>query len=209
MTNLSDDYHIWYEKTKVWKRTKWFGVPMWKLPFDAFIIQDIITEIQPDYIIETGTGYGGSAMFYASICELLGKGKVISIDIEIKSELKREFKFEERIELMFGGSTNPLLFDQVKEKTEGKKNIVLLDSWHSYDHVLEEMRLYSQLVPVGSYMIVEDTHVSGHPVEWGYGDGPYEAVKSFMKETSDFAIEKKREVYRFSFNPDGYLRRIK
>lgn len=209
MTNLSDDYHIWYETTQVWKRTKWFGVPMWKLPFDAFIIQDIITEIQPDYIIETGTGYGGSAMFYASICELLGKGKVISIDIEIKSELKREFKFEERIELMFGGSTNPLLFDQVKEKTEGKKNIVLLDSWHSYDHVLEEMRLYSQLVPVGSYMIVEDTHVSGHPVEWGYGDGPYEAVKSFMKETSDFAIEKKREVYRFSFNPDGYLRRIK
>jgi cephalosporin hydroxylase len=209
MGNLSDDYHQWYEAVKVWKRTKWFGTPMWKLPFDAFIIQDIITEIEPDYIIETGTGHGGSAMFYASLCELMGKGKVITVDIEVKVEFPRKYKFEDRLIPIFGGSTNPLVFDKIKEKAEGKRNIVLLDSWHSYDHVLEEMKMYSDLVPVGSYMIVEDTHVSGHPVEWDYGKGPYEAVEKFMKMKSGFEIDKGREVYRFSFNPNGYLRRKK
>ncbi len=79
-----DEYHILYEKSKIWDKNSWFGVPCWKLPFDAFVIQELIVRLRPEFIIETGTGCGGSAMFYASICELLGEGKVITVDIESK-----------------------------------------------------------------------------------------------------------------------------
>lgn len=207
-----DEFHKFYEKQKLWQNTKWLGVPCWKLPFDAFIIQDIIYETKPDYIIETGTAYGGSALFYASLCELIGHGKVLTIDIELKhdhylTQAKKEIK--ERIQFLGGSSINEHVVKEVCRLTKDSQNMVILDSWHSYDHVRKELDLYAPFVSVGSYMIVEDTHVSGHPVPWEWGKGPFEAVEDFLKTNDNFEIDYDREVYFMSFNVGGYLKKIK
>lgn len=211
MRRAVDEYHIHYEQSRIWEKTKWFGVPCWKLPFDAFIIQEIIHELRPEYIIETGTGKGGSAVFYASICELLGEGKIITVDIDAKVDHNKIQKYEwtDRIKFMHGGSTNKLIFEKIWEKCKGKRNLVILDSDHSYEYVRQEMSMYSTLVPVDSFMIVEDTHVSGHPVPWKWGKGPYEAVDDFLKVNPNWLAEFWCEKYIMTFNPKGYIRRTK
>lgn len=212
MQSAVDAYHKFYERHKLWQNTKWLGVPCWKLPFDAFIIQDIIYEVRPDYIIETGTAYGGSALFYASLCELMEHGSVLTIDIEFKhdhilSDVKQSVK--DRITYIGGSSINEIVVKRINNICDGTKNLVILDSWHSYNHVRKELELYSPIIAVGSYLIVEDTHVSGHPVEWEWGKGPFEAVEDFLKENDNFVIDHDREVYLMSFNPGGYLLRTK
>ena len=205
-----DEFHIMYEKNRLWRDTKWLGVPCWKLPFDAFIIQEIIWNIKPDYVIETGTLYGGAAVFFASILEIIGKGQVITCDIELKFDRNKiPKKLDKRIVYICGSSTNPLTFEKIERKAKGKKNVVILDSDHSFDHVRQEMSMYSTLVPVDSYMIVEDTHVSGHPVPWEWGDGPYEAVEDFLKLHPEWEADYWCEKYLMTFNPKGYLRRVK
>lgn len=206
-----DEFHIHYEKSRIWEKTSWLGVPCWKLPFDAFILQEMIYEVRPEYIIETGTAYGGSALFFASICELLGEGKVITCDIQSKVDQKDigQFHWADRIEFIHGGSLNQIVRANIKERCEGKRNLVILDSYHSYAHVKAEIAWYSKLVPVGSYLIVEDTHVSGHPVPWEHGKGPYEAVEDFLSEHEDWRAEYWAEKYIMTFNPMGYLKRIK
>lgn len=206
-----DEFHIFYEQSRIWEKTSWLGVPCWKLPFDAFILQEIIHEVRPEYIIETGTAHGGSAVFFASICELLGEGKVITVDVEAKvdHDLIGKFEWTDRIiSFMHGSSTNPMIVKSIFEACEGRRNLVILDSYHSYEHVREEMKLYYPLVSVGSYLIVEDTHVSGHPVPWEHGKGPYEAVDNFLSKHPNWNAEYWCEKYMMTFNPKGYLKRI-
>lgn len=205
-----DEFHIHYEQSRLWEKTSWLGVPCWKLPFDAFILQEIIHNIRPEYIIETGTAMGGSAVFFASICELLGEGKVITCDVEAKvdHDLINQYHWADRIEFLHGSSLNQLIIAQIKEKCEGKRNMVILDSYHSYEHVRQEMKIYYPLVSVGSYLIVEDTHVSGHPVPWEHGKGPYEAAENFLNKHPNWIAEYWAEKYIMTFNPNGYLRRI-
>ena len=209
MRRAVDEFHIHYETSRIWEKTKWLGVPCWKLPFDAFVIQEIIWEVQPDYIIETGTGKGGSAVFYATILEILGKGQVLTCDIEDKVDWKKvPKKLRPRVNDFVSDSMT--FFDTVQGIVKGKKNIVILDSDHSCDYVRLEMSKYSTLVPVGSYMIIEDTHVNGHPVPWKWGEGPYEAVDDFLKVNGDYwEADYWCEKYIMTFNPKGYLRRIK
>jgi len=214
MTTAIDDYHILYEKAKIWEKNSWLGVPMWKLPMDAFVIQQLIFKIRPRFIIETGTGCGGSAMFYASICELLGEGQVITCDIQSKVDMDKinQHECSDRIEFLHGGSTNLFLFDKIKGIVgRAKRNIVLLDSWHTKEHVLREMELYSKFVSVGSYMIVEDTHANGHPVPWEYdNDGPYEAVEEWLNKNGDkWEADHECEKHLMTFNPKGYLKKLK
>ncbi len=215
-----DEYQKLYEKSRIWEKNTWFGIPMWKLPFDAFVIQELIVEIRPQYIIETGTGHGGSAMFYAAICELLGEGGVISIDIDGSKRNSNKwgnFQWEDRITFLHGGSTNPLTIKEIYKATGwndlerryyGNGGLVILDSWHTKEHVLKEMELYSEFVDVDSYMIVEDTHVNGHPVPWEYGEGPHEAVDEWLKKHKNWEIDFKCEKHLMTFNPNGYLKRI-
>ena len=151
-----DEYHQFYEQARLWEHSYWFGIPMWKLPFDAMVIQELIYQIRPEYIIETGTGHGGSALFYAGICELLGEGKVITVDIDKKFEPEHvsQHNWADRITFLHGSSTNEIIFRDIEYLCKGKRNLVILDSWHSYDHVCKELELYEELVPVGSYLIV-------------------------------------------------------
>jgi len=205
-----DAFHIRYEQNRIWEKTAWLGVPMWKLPFDAFVIQELIYEIRPDYIIETGTGKGGSAVFYASILELIGKGTVITIDINPSFNLNNiQNNLRSRIIQITGDSVSHQVLTKVEAFAAGEESLVLLDSWHTCDHVLRELELYSQFVSVGSYLIAEDTHIN-NPVPWKYEDkGPMEAVKKFLSTRDDFIVDKECEKFGMSFNPGGWLRRMK
>lgn len=219
MSTAMNEFHKHYEKSRIWENNTWFGIPMWKLPFDAFVIQELIVDIRPEYIIETGTGHGGSAMFYASICELLGEGRVITIDIEDKVDMSKvkEYEWSDRITFLHGGSTNPLLIEEIYKSTRwedidnfyyGNGGLVLLDSWHTKVHVLKEMEIYHKFVHEDSYMIIEDSHVNGNPVPWEYNDdGPMGAINDWLDHHDDWESDYECEKHLMTFNPKGYLKR--
>lgn len=196
-------YHANGERT--YNNTHWLGVPVQKCPLDLWVFQEILFETKPDVVVETGTYKGGSAYFFASMFDLLGQGRVITIDIEDHANKPRH----PRIEYLLGSSTSPAILEQVRARLRpGDKVMVALDSDHSMAHVLEELRLYSGLVTAGNYLIVEDTHFNGHPVLPRHGPGPMEAVREFLLHTRDFQVDRDREKFGLTFNPGGYLRKI-
>ncbi len=206
--NLVDNFHKLYYDSNImggtWKNTKFLGVPAQKCPLDLFIYQEILFEIKPDLIIEAGTASGGGAYFLASMCELMDHGEVVTIDITNTAVSPRH----KRIKYILGSSTSEQVYRQVEDLVKGKeKIIVILDSDHSKKHVLKELKLYNKFVTKGSYLIVEDTNVNGHPVNIDHGDGPMEALKEFLKMNQDFDIDKSREKHYLTFNPSGYLKR--
>ena len=192
--------------SRIWQKTSWLGTSALKLPTDLWIYQEILYDIKPNIIIETGTMYGGSALFLATICDVIKKGSIISIDINRKDS----FPVHERIKYITGSSTDEEIVKQVKNmiKTDDKV-IVILDSDHSKKHVLNEMEIYSKLVSKDSYLIVEDTAVNGHPVEPDFGDGPMEAVEEFLRTHDEFEIDFDKEKFLLTWNPNGYLKKIK
>ena len=187
----------------VWQKITWLGVPILKNPMDLFIYQEILHEVKPDTIIECGTAAGGSALYLASICDLMGHGKVITIDINGYAEARKH----PRITYLVGSSVSPDILDQAKGIAEGKI-LVILDSDHTKDHVSKEIALYSPLVSSGSYLIVEDTCINFDPMYNDHGPGPREAVEEFMKTSKDFVVDKEREKLLSTFNPGGYLRKM-
>jgi cephalosporin hydroxylase len=200
--NFINKFHKHYYNSNVWKNTYWLGVETQKYPQDLWIYQEIIFDIKPDLIIETGTLYGGSALYLASVCDLVGKGNILSIDIEYREDRPKH----NRITYLLGDSTSVEIFKLVKEYTLNLPVImVILDSDHSREHVLDEMNLYSKLVTIGSFLIVEDTNINGHPVFPKHGPGPMEAAKEFLKINKDFLIAKDKEKFFISANPSGYL----
>lgn len=211
---IVDAFHIEYESSRAWEKLSWLGVPMYKLPFDAFILAEIIWSVKPHMIIETGTCRGGSALFYASLLSLLGEGVVLTIDKENKWNPPETIpsKIINRIYRRIADSVDPKVLKEIKEtQSDFYKDpcMVILDSWHTKDHVAKELELYSPLVSVGSYLVVEDTHVSSHPVPWKWGEGPYEAVQEFLAKRDDFVVDTGCERLGITFNPSGYLRRVK
>ena len=193
-----------YATEGTWKDMKWLGVKILKNPFDLWIFQEIIFDIKPNIIIECGTKYGGSALYFASLCDLIGKGKVLTIDIE---DYKNKPQHG-RIKYFIGSSVSEDAFLQVKKEIkENDTVLVVLDSYHIKEHVLKELKLYGSLVTKGSYIIVEDTHLNGHPIDPLFGPGPMEAVIEFLKENQDFKIDKTKEKLYMTWNPNGYLKR--
>lgn len=191
--------------SRIWQKTSWLGTPALKLPTDLWIYQEILYEIKPDLIIETGTMFGGSAKFLATICDSLKNGSIVSIDINRKDS----FPIHDRIKYITGSSTDEEIVNQVKNMIKpNDKILVILDSDHSKNHVLKEMEIYSKLVSKNSYLIVEDTAVNGHPVEPNFGDGPMEAVIEFLETHNEFEIDKDKEKFLLTWNPNGYLKKI-
>ncbi len=181
---------------------------------DVWVTQEIISEVKPDYFIECGAARGGSAALWATILEHVNpQAKVISIDIQDRMAAARKLPVVERnVEFIISSSTDPLLVERLAKRVQGKRVIVLLDSDHSKSHVAEELRLYSPLVSEGSYLIVQDSNVSGHPVrpDFNHGrGGPWEATEEFLKGNDHFTVDKSRERLLFTFVPNGYLRKIK
>lgn len=204
---LVREFHklYYYNSKKTWENTYWLGVSTLKCPLDLWLYQEMIVDIRPDVIVETGTFRGGSALFLASICELVGNGKVFTIDIDGNQDKPKN----ERISYFTGSSTSRELVDKVKRQISPECSVLaILDSNHSKDHVLSEMRIYSDIVTEGSYLIVEDTNVNGNPVLPDYGEGPMEAVREFLKDTNDFVVDHDKEKFYLTFSPHGYLRKI-
>lgn len=197
-------FHKMYYYSGVWEKTYWLGVPVLKCPFDLQSYQEIIVDTKPDFIIETGTAYGGSALFFASIFDLVGNGKVITIDVEKNNELSHP-----RIIQIIGNSVSSEVMGKVSGIVNGGKAMVILDSDHRKEHVLRELRLYNKFVSLGCYLVVEDTNVNGHPVSPEFGPGPMEAVIDFLHENNDFIVDREREKFFLTFFPKGFLRRIR
>ncbi|MDO8183832.1 MAG: CmcI family methyltransferase [bacterium] len=190
---------------KIYRDTRWLGVQTLKPPTDLWTYQEIIFEVRPDIIIECGTYLGGSAFFLANIFDLIGQGRVITVDIVYQSNWPKH----DRIEYLTGSSVDDQMIKLIKSKiAPGDKVLVILDSNHRRDHVFKEMEFYGQLVTKGSYLIVEDTNINGHPVYPSFGPGPMEAVNKFLSSHLEFKIDSRRDKFGLSFNPRGYLKKI-
>lgn len=213
---LEDDelirrFSVMYYDRDSWSHMKWLGVTALQNPPDMWVIQELITELKPDVIIEAGTYMGGSALYMAMVMEGLQlPGKIITIDVKPSlAEAQKNRFFQERVESIVSSSTEPELVAKLRERTAGKNVFVMLDSLHTRDHVLAELEAYAPMVPVGGYIVVQDTNVNGHPVNLQHGPGPWEAVHDFLAKHPEWEIDKKREKFMLTFTPDGYLRRVK
>ncbi len=203
---LIDAFHrLYYDShDSTWTQTFWRGVAVLKCPLDLWVYQEILAETQPDLIVETGTFGGGSAYYLASICDLLGAGEIVTIDVDPQTGLPSH----DRITYVTGSSTDDEVLAGVRQRVErAERAMVILDSDHSRDHVLRELELYSPFVTPGCYLVVEDTNINGHPVVPAFGPGPMEALTDFLGTTDDFEVDRSREKLLLSFNPFGYLRR--
>ena len=201
----------------------WLGRPIIQLPEDMLRIQEVIHRVAPDVIIECGVAHGGSLIFYASLLKLLGGGRVVGVDIDIRPANRQAIEshvLASAITLIEGGSTDPATVAAVSACVEpGDKVLVLLDSNHSRAHVLRELRLYAPLVSVGSYMVATDGIMSalgdvpGGKASWA-SDNPTEAARDFAAERADFVLE--TPTFEFSeseltepitYSPGAYLKR--
>ena len=202
---VTDQFHtLYYDDKKTWHRTRWLGVKALKCPFDMWMYQELIHDLRPGLIIETGTAYGGSANFMAHICDLIDEGEIVSVDLDPKPDLPQH----RRITYLTGSSTDPAIVAKVRGMIPPDKPVVvILDSDHSESHVYDELQAYADMVTPGSYLIVEDTNVNGHPVHLAHGPGPMEALDRFLAERDDFEIDPEMERYHLTQNPRGFLRR--
>lgn len=205
--DIIEKFHkIFYEDPNTWRTTYWLGQLLYKYPLDLWIYQQIIYEQKPDIIIETGTFHGGSALFLANICDLINRGKVITIDIESLEDIPNH----KRIIYLKGSSTSKEIEEQLKQLIDKNDNVmVILDSDHSKGHVLNELRVYHKFVSLGYYLIVEDSNLNGHPIRKEFGPGPMEAIKEFIRENESFKIDKSKEKYFMTQNPNGFLKKVK
>lgn len=198
----------------------WLGLPMIQLPADIVATQEIIWKTQPDVIIETGVAWGGSILMYASLMQLYGKGKVIGIDLNLYDHVADQimsYPFSNRIQLLKGSSTDESIVSKVKSMIPaGSKVMVLLDSNHTHDHVLDELRVYAPLVTKSQYLIVSDTIVEDIPPQthrpraWGPGNNPKTALFQYLKESDRFEIDAySNDKLLTTFSPMGYVKCIK
>lgn len=190
------------DRERTWINTYWLGVRVLKCPLDLWMYQEILFRNRPDVIIETGTHGGGTTHFLACICDLLGSGRLLSIDIKrIKNPPEHE-----RITHIRGSSIAPETVSIVRDAIRpGESVMVILDAMHQKDFVLEELSAYSPLVSKGHYLIVEDTNIN---YWWNdFGPGPLEAVREFLEldEGREFRIDEQAEKFFMTFNPSGYL----
>lgn len=199
-------------------QSSWLGEPLLNLPQDMFAIQEIIWKTKPDYIVEVGVCWGGSILFEAMLLDFIGGKKIVGIDIFIPKDLKERLssnkKLIGKIELIEGDSTSESTIQKLKSILNSSTNtLVILDSHHTHQHVLNELEVYSPLVAKGKYLICGDTIIDHLPNQehrqrpWGPGNNPGTAVKEFLIKNERFSVDSDlEEKLLFSCHPGGYLR---
>ena len=199
---------------------KWLGRPIIQYPQDIIALQEIIWDVKPDIIIETGIARGGSLVFSASMLQLIGKGQVIGIDIDIREHNKKEIKkhsLRKRMKMIEGSSTDEKTIKKIFQIVKSTdKILVILDSNHTHKHVLKELEVYSKLVTKGSYLVVFDTVIEELPEKlfikkpWGKKHNPKTAVRSFLSKNKRFKIDRTiTDKLLITAAPEGYLKCIK
>jgi len=188
-------------RSGVTDRITWLGTQASKNPLDLWVYQEILHQTRPELIVETGSFRGGSALYLGCVCELLGRGEVVSIDIE---PVRADYPTHPRVTFMGGrSSTDPAVVDEVRRRADGKRVMVILDSDHSQRHVAAELEAYAPLVTSGCYLVVEDTGIE--QVRPDLMPGPMEAIDAFLPTTSEFEIDLSREKFLLTSNRRGYL----
>ncbi len=217
---LSTTWRAMALQRKYMNNFSWLGRPMIQLPMDAMAMQEIIWNVKPDLIIETGVAHGGSVIMSASMLQLIGHGEVIGIDIDIRSHNRQAIEthpLASRIKLIEGSSIDKKIVSQVKQLAAGKsKVLVFLDSNHTHEHVLAELNAYGPLVSLDSYVVVFDTFVEDLPDNykwtdrpWGKGNNPRTAAWEWLKQNKNFSIDRSIEdKLLITSAPDGFLRRV-
>jgi len=205
-------YHwAFYNATQSTLPMSWLGVPTIQNPNDVWVTQELISRLKPDFIVETGTWQGGSAVIWALVQDQVNpRGRVVTIDIQkLVDEATLPPIWRKKVDFVLGSSTDPAVVADVTRRVGKGRTMVLLDSDHHAPHVLAEMQAYGPLVSVGSYMIVQDTDINGHPVLPGWGPGPMEAVNEFLQKDDRFQADPTQERMMFTMHPHGYLKRVK
>jgi len=212
---VAEFHRLFYERGLA-GRTRYQGVRMIKCPLDLWIMRELIERIRPEFIIETGTYLGASALYYGDLLDQVGHGQVITIDLHppehylettrVESEPPKRHR---RVRYLRGSSTAPETIELVRSLVRPGSTMVVLDSDHAKRHVLAELRAYAPLVTPGSYLVVEDTNINGHPVKADFGPGPMEAVNEFLSspEGGVFQPDPRCERYLLTMNPGGWLRK--
>lgn len=187
-----------------WRNTYWMGTAILKCPLDLWLYQEILHAVRPAVVIETGTAFGGSAHFLGSMLDIVGTGRVVTVDIDERPGRPAH----PRVTYVTGSSTDPAIVSHVASLVgDASPVLVLLDSDHAKDHVLRELECYAPMVSRGSYLIVEDTNLNGHPVDPEFGPGPMEAIEAFLPSHQEFEHDASMDKFFLTFNPKGYLKR--
>lgn len=212
--------NLWFKAAanrKLMYEPTWLGRNIIQFPADIVAMQELLWSIQPDVVVETGVAHGGSLVLSASILELVGKGKVIGVDIEIRPHNRAAIEahpLKKRIELVDGSSTASESLETVRRLIgDAKSVLVVFDSNHTHAHVLQELELYAPLVTPGSYMVAHDGSqewvwdIPRGKREWK-GDGPLEAIRDFLAAHKEFRIDPHYTRFGITSSPNGYLRRL-
>lgn len=207
MNREGEAYLRWYYETAVWKRLSYRGIRTLKNPLDMWNYQEIIVERGIEWIVETGTRHGGSALFFADLLTARGaSGLVISVDVDHDS---LQLPDHDRVRLLKGDSASPAIIDAIRSLLPAQRApmFVILDSDHRKAHVLRELAAYVPLMRPGDYLVVEDSCINGHPVRPDFGPGPMEAIQEFLDLNSGSLLADPAREGKFgcTFAPGGYF----
>ena len=184
-----------------WAETRWLGKQLSKCPMDLWTYQEILWDTKPDVLIECGTGGGGSALFFANVMDLMGRGEVVTIDVECYDHLRIDHP---RITWLQGISLHSKIVARVMAHSRQRRTMVVLDSDHRYENVEAELETYAHIVSPGCYIVVEDTGMGEPGERWAD-----QAVREFLAQHPEFKADQSREKQVLTLNPGGWLRRVK
>jgi cephalosporin hydroxylase len=195
------------QKTRNFESTKWLNQPIWQNVLDLWTIQETISEIRPHLLIETGTNQGGSALFYANLFDLLGEGRVITVDIKRMHDISHP-----RVEFIIGESLAERTLTRVTEAVNSVNGpiMVILDSDHHYHNVSGELKAYAPFVTRGSFVLVQDGIQDRLPVlRQNHPPGPLPAIRDFLASNDNFEVDRERcERFLISHHPEGWLKKV-